>query len=147
MYYHVHITKNQFILLCLFAFAAPICGFLYLAAAKHFPVLFPPCGLKSFFHLYCPGCGGTHALEELLQLHPIQSFLYNPLVLYMAGCLLYYYVKFAVMLIKQHGNAFFTIRLSFLWGFLILMIVFCVIRNLLLVCCKIDYPGELAQYW
>lgn len=42
------------------------------------------------FHLmtgwYCPGCGGTRALAELLKLHIVKSFLYNPMVLYFAVC-------------------------------------------------------------
>lgn len=147
MYYNVHITKKQFILLSVFAFAVLLCGSLYPLAADRFPLFFPPCGLKVSFHLYCPGCGGTHALEELLRLHPVQSFLCNPMVLYMAGCLVYFYIKFVILLIRQHGNAFFTIRLGFLWAFLIIMIVFCIIRNLLLVNCGIDYLGELADYW
>ena len=42
------------------------------------------------FHLmtgwYCPGCGGTRALAELLKLHIVKSFLYNPMVLYFTVC-------------------------------------------------------------
>ncbi len=147
MYYHVHITKKQFIALSIFVFFVPALGFLYLSASDRFPAFFPPCGLKTFFHLYCPGCGGTHALEELLRLHPVRSFLYNPLVLYMAVCLIYYYVKFVVQLVKQHGNAFFSIYLGFLWAFLIIMVLFCIIRNILLVRYGVDYLGELAAYW
>ena len=147
MYYNVHITKKQFIFLSIFFFLAPVFGSFYLSAADQFPSFFLPCGLKTFFHLYCPGCGGTHALEELLRFHLVESFLYNPLVLYMAGCLLYYYVKFAVQLIRQRGNACFSIYLGFLWVFLIIMILFCIVRNILLVRCGTDYLGELAQYW
>lgn len=147
MYYHVHITKKQFLFLNIAILFIPLLAGVYLSATDRFPLLFPPCGLKTYFHLYCPGCGGTHAVSALLHLHPVKSFLYNPLVLYMAACLIYYDIKTAFQLIRQHGNAYFPIHLGFLWAFLIIMITFCIIRNVLLVQYGIDYLGELANYW
>lgn len=56
--------------------------FLYLKAARRFPVF--SCVLYSLLGIYCPGCGGTRALEALLQGHFLASFRYHPLVLYTA---------------------------------------------------------------
>ena len=44
------------------------------------------CWVWEHWHIYCPGCGGTRALAELLKLHIVKSFLYNPMVLYFAVC-------------------------------------------------------------
>lgn len=144
MYYHAHITKNNFILITVFTFLTPFLGYGYIAAAKHNPSLFPPCGLKTFFHLYCPGCGGTRALEQLLNFRLVESFLSNPLVLFMAVTLIYYWLKTLILLMVKHGDARFRIHMGVLWAFLIIMIGFCVIRNFLLLNYGIDYLGELA---
>lgn len=147
MYYHMHIKKSQFIVLSPVILMLPFFAYGYLYAAEHYPVFFFPCALKTYGHLYCPGCGGTHAMAYLLQFHIVQSLLYNPLVLFMAVVLVYYYVKTLVCLIIQHGDARFSIYLGFLWAFLIILVVFFLIRNFLLVNWGIDYMGELVQYW
>lgn len=147
MYYYAHITKRQFLVLCMFILSIPFLAYGYLMAAKNYPMFFFPCGLKEYFHLYCPGCGGTHAVEALLQLDIVKSFLYNPLVLYMVGCIAYYLIKAIVELIKQHGDAYYPIHLGFLWVFVGLMVGIFIVRNFLLVQFQIDYLGELAKYW
>lgn len=145
MYYHAHIKKSNFILITLFTFLVPVLAYGYITASKEYPALFPPCSLKNFFHLYCPGCGGTRALEHLLHLRLVQSLLCNPLVLFMAVCLIYYWFKTLIELIRQHGDAFFSIHLGFLWAFLIILVGFFLIRNFLLLKFGIDYLGELTD--
>lgn len=145
MYYHAHIKKSNFILITFFTFLVPFLAYGYIAASKRYPVFFPPCGLKSFFHLYCPGCGGTRALEHLLHFHLVESLLCNPLVLFMAFSLIYYWTKTLIELIRQRGDAFFSIHLGFLWAFLVIMVGFFLIRNFLLLEFGIDYLGELAE--
>lgn len=44
----------------------------------------PPCVLFTFFHIYCPGCGGTRSVEALLHGHLLESVWYHPLVPYTA---------------------------------------------------------------
>lgn len=46
-----------------------------------------PCVFHRITGLYCPGCGGTRAVEMLLQREVILSFFYHPIVLY--GAVLY----------------------------------------------------------
>lgn len=43
-----------------------------------------PCLFQQMTGLYCPGCGGTRAVRALLAGHPFLSFLYHPVVPYMA---------------------------------------------------------------
>lgn len=40
------------------------------------------CAFHSLTGLYCPGCGGTRAVRELLRGNLLMSFQYHPLVLY-----------------------------------------------------------------
>ena len=39
------------------------------------------CLLLNLTGYYCPGCGGTRAFENLVHLHLLKSFYYNPVVL------------------------------------------------------------------
>ena len=44
-----------------------------------------PCLYQMMTGLYCPGFGGTRAVRALLSGHPVLSFLYHPVVPYMAS--------------------------------------------------------------
>lgn len=41
------------------------------------------CRFREIYHLYCPGCGGTRAIIELLHMHLLKSLYYNPLPVYL----------------------------------------------------------------
>ena len=58
-----------------------------LGVAFYFEVLLkyveiPPCVLFTYSHIYCPGCGGTRAVEALVHGHMLESVWYHPIVLY-----------------------------------------------------------------
>lgn len=60
---------------------------------------FPKCQLRSLSGLYCPGCGGTHAVMLLLRGHVIASFFAHPFVPYAAAV----YICFMLnMFISRH---------------------------------------------
>lgn len=42
--------------------------------------LFPPCPFHAVTGLYCPGCGSTRAMHQLLHGHVATAFDFNPLV-------------------------------------------------------------------
>lgn len=42
----------------------------------------PPCVFNTFFQIYCPGCGGTRAVDALFHGHILESVWCHPLVLY-----------------------------------------------------------------
>ncbi len=44
-----------------------------------------PCAFHLITGLYCPGCGGTRAVKELIRGDLLMSFQYHPLVLYTAA--------------------------------------------------------------
>lgn len=127
--------------------ALPVAAFLYLQIAKNMPGLFPPCLAKYILHIYCPGCGGTHSVRYLLSLRFLDAFLANPLVPCGAIVLLYYWIRMLVALIRGKGKCVYRMWLGWLWGMLILMIAFFLIRNCLLIFCHYDFLGELIPYW
>ena len=60
------------------------------------------CVFKRVVGLYCPGCGGTHAVKELLSGHLLKSLYYHPAVLYFV---VFYVVFMLRMFLQKYGNA------------------------------------------
>mgnify|MGYP001218653100 CR=1 FL=1 len=92
-----------------------------------------PCFFQQMTGLYCPGCGGTRAVLALLTGHPVKSFFYHPVVLYVAVLVGIFLGSFALERIskgKIHGISF---RIGYLWTGLFLVIINWLIRNLLLL--------------
>lgn len=54
-----------------------------------------PCMLYTWFHIPCPGCGGTRAVEYLLRGQIMDSLKAHPLVLYGVVCYLYFMISYA----------------------------------------------------
>ncbi|MCR5415668.1 MAG: DUF2752 domain-containing protein [Pseudobutyrivibrio sp.] len=85
-----------------------------------------PCPFHALTGLYCPGCGGTRAVIALLTGHPIKSFLYHPLVLYVA--LLLVYIAIRKLINKNY-------HLSGLWlkVAIVIIIVNMIVKNVALL--------------
>lgn len=93
------------------------------------------CVVWVLFEAYCPGCGGTRAVNALLHGHFLQSFWYHPLVLY--SVVLYFVfmaswtlARFGLFGIKK-GIAF---RAGYMYGMLAIVAVNFVAKNLLKFC-------------
>lgn len=41
-------------------------------------LIFGNCFVREYLHIYCPGCGGTRAIIELLHFHILESIYMNP---------------------------------------------------------------------
>jgi hypothetical protein len=101
------------------------------------------CFVRKQFHIYCPGCGGTRALEALLRLHPMQSLYDNPVVILM----LLAAVSIAVIKIMEHrqnGQRICRVRTIVSVSFLSIWFLFFAVRNMLLLCCGIDMLGDFS---
>ncbi len=108
----------------------------------------PGCLMKEHFHLYCPGCGGTRALDAFLHGNLITSAMYHPFFVYLLFFFLSYYIPSILMfsgILKKRIN--YMIYIYILAGLLAVVIINSVVRNLLLVYGKIDYIGECINYW
>lgn len=106
------------------------------------------CGMKMLFHLYCPGCGGTRAIDSFLHGKFVKSLLYNPVIMYLALYFLSYYLPAFLRIIglwkKKINN---MIYVYILIGLLAVIIIHFIARNLLLVYGGYDYIGECLKYW
>lgn len=106
-----------------------------------------PCLFHDLLHLYCPGCGGTRAVQALMDFRFVDSFLYHPIVLYAAVVSAYYYIGATITYIKRDGKVYYKFHSWHVWVALIIVLGFFVLRNYLLVFHGIDYPGELLRFW
>jgi hypothetical protein len=105
------------------------------------------CAVHDIFHIYCPGCGGTRAVYLLLHGHPIQSFFYHPIVLFVAVLLAEYEVGAVVTLLRKNGKRYYVLKDWFCYIALGIIIGNWVVRNILLLCFHMDYIGDLLQFW
>jgi hypothetical protein len=54
---------------------------------------YPRCPFYALTHLYCPGCGGTRALAELLHGHVAAALHFNAAITLLLPVLLWYFGK------------------------------------------------------
>jgi hypothetical protein len=98
-----------------------------------------PCLFNKLTGLYCPGCGGTRSVEALLHGHPMKSIQYNPIVVY--GIFLYAWYMFSntIQILFRHKLKIgMKYRDLYFWIGLLIVLAFCIIRNILLVVFHID---------
>lgn len=92
---------------------------------------FPACWFLTRWHIYCPACGGTRAMEALLQGKILQSLYWNPAVAIGAASVGAYLLSQTLW--RLRGRQGWALRYDnrWLWGFLLLLAVNCVLRNAL----------------
>lgn len=119
-----------------------ILGFLwqYLTYKNIMPVF--PCLFHDLLRLYCPGCGGTRSVKAFLRFQIINSLFSNPFVFYTLIFGLYYYIGGWVTVIKNNGKRYYRYSDTVLYIAVALLLGNFIIRNILLVCYKIDYLGD-----
>lgn len=104
-------------------------------------VLFPevferfrfPCMFHEIAGFYCPGCGGTRAVRALLRGKIVDSFVYNPSVLYAAVMYIWFMGSQLLTRLTKGKIKGLKYRHIYLWIALVIIIVNCVIRNILLI--------------
>lgn len=105
------------------------------------------CFIHNVLHLYCPGCGGTRAFILLLTGHPIQSFLANPVFVYLVPTVLFYEVKAGYAAYKNEYSVYEKTNTYPLVFLPVLLLSTAVVRNVLMVVWGVDFLGDLVQYW
>ena len=90
-----------------------------------------PCGFRLVTGFYCPGCGASHSLTSLIDLHFIDCFLYNPFVPYVLLCALIYALVNSVALIRKKN--YLSFRMLYIYIGLGILFGQWIIKNVLLL--------------
>lgn len=110
----------------------------------YLPLFFKGCGFKDVLGIYCPGCGGTRALGAILHGRILKSVIYNPAVVLGALLIIYYDVRAMLSLITGNAQKYLgRINHRFLIAYPIVILAYAVLRDILLICFKIDLVGDI----
>ena len=99
------------------------------------------CVFLNVTHVNCPGCGGSRALMAFIKGRFLTSLLYNPAVLSGALLLIYYELGVVITIVKNDGRYHFSTKLWPVYAYLIAVMLFAVIRDVLLAGFGIDLIG------
>ena len=106
--------------------------------------LLPYCLCHFLFHLYCPFCGCTRAGIALLNLDFAASFAANPLIILTPILIFAFNVVSIIKIAKGKSIPSLEKAAKTVIAFLL---VFCLVRNLLMIFFGFDTLGELAHFW
>lgn len=81
--------------------------------------VYPPCLFHRLTGLWCPGCGSTRALHQLLHGHLATAFRLNPLAIALLPPVGY--------LVVRRGRV--AMKPAWIWSLLAVVVVFGVLRN------------------
>jgi hypothetical protein len=92
--------------------------------------LLPPCPFHAFTGLYCPGCGSTRAIFQLLQGNLIAAFRYNPLTVVFLFTLLAYSLFYVWTRMTKKPFSGFFLKPLWIWLLLAVILLFWILRNI-----------------
>ncbi|MGS4346777.1 DUF2752 domain-containing protein [Myroides odoratus] len=98
---------------------------------NYFPIVVT-CSIKEYTGWDCPGCGGQRALDALVKGKFKEALLFNPLIYFYLGVLLYMYVLFAESYLLKNKEFMkrFGFSTAFAYIFILLIVFFFIIRNI-----------------
>lgn len=113
--------------------ALPAAGLLFWFYQHFLLTVFPlrSCIFEGLFHLYCPGCGGTRAVEALLNGDLLLSVCYHPLVLYSTVLYIVFMVSQMLEMISRRRVKGIRFHGWYLYVALIILVGNCLVRNYL----------------
>lgn len=104
------------------------------------------CLLHDLFGLYCPLCGGTRAVGALFRFRFADAFRYHPLVVLLAAGFLLLDVIAVIRIFRGKERLYPLPKRSWI-PVLILLLAFCVFRNVQMIAYGIDPIGDLGGLW
>jgi hypothetical protein len=91
---------------------------------------YPSCPLYSLTGLYCPGCGSTRALHQLLHGHLVTAFGFNLLMVLAVPLIVYAYLSYALLAIRGRGLPRVFVPPALLKALLWVIVAFVILRNI-----------------
>lgn len=109
------------------------------------------CFFITSFHLYCPGCGGTHALFSILRLDLISALGHNLFAVVLFFTTLYVDVRTICREIKYKNSKPTLPSVPYFTRYLLILLIVAFIvsfflKNALLFF-GIDPTGQIGEYW
>jgi hypothetical protein len=92
--------------------------------------LFPACPLYSLTGFACPGCGLTRGFHALFHGDLLTALHFNALIPVWAIIFCVVVISLMLSAVGGRGISFRTFSTKWLWSFLVLLLVFGVLRNL-----------------
>ena len=90
-----------------------------------------PCIMLTLCGVYCPGCGGTRAIDSLLHGKIWQSLIYHPLVLYVAILTMAYMISHTLNIVTKGKIKAMQFRAGYLFLMLGILLVQWLRKNIL----------------
>ena len=91
---------------------------------------FPVCPLHATTGLNCPGCGLTRGLHAFFHGDVFGALHFNALLPVYLLVGIYLFVSLGLIVVRGRGLSFNVFKPQLLWGFLIVLLVFGIVRNL-----------------
>ncbi len=91
---------------------------------------FIPCLFHKITNLYCPGCGNTRMVIELLKGNFYQSFRYNILTFIFLPVYLFYGINFIVSYFKNTKALLYKIPSKYIYFMIFIYLLFGILRNI-----------------
>ena len=108
----------------------------------HYNTIFSHCLLKEWFGIYCPLCGGTRCVWELMQFHFLAALRYNAYVVLLAVLFLAWDILTLIRFLRGKKE-FFKIPQAVYISLAVLLLLFFAARTVLLLIYHIDPIGDL----
>lgn len=108
----------------------------------HFSTPFSHCFLKEFFGIYCPLCGGTRCLYELLHFRFLPALRYNAYVVFAVFLCLVWDLATLIAFLRGR-KTFFRIPKWVYILLTVLLFLFFALRTVLFFAFGIDWIGDL----
>ena len=106
------------------------------------------CLFSQTLHLYCPGCGGTRAVQALLAGDIADSFLSNPLPIYALVMLIRIWIPLLHNVVTKDETRVWKVLANWeAWGILVVVFGLFIVRNIVLVFFHVDYLGDMISFW
>lgn len=119
---------------------------LYQKVASKVSSLFVGCFFHDRLFLYCPLCGGTRAVRELLRLQLGKAFSYNPVVV--LGILVFLVLDVIALVRLLRGKS--KLYRIPTWGWIVavtILVTYGILRNYLMIRWGNDPTGDLVRFW